>query len=549
MTRLIHMDLLDMETSSRGFFVTGEVKFLEPYNQSTARIGSNLNRLSQAVSGDSGTQEIMVQLLPAISEFQELLHTEIDSVQSKGKTEITPAELSNQKQHMDHLRHLLDALLQVRFSELQQRLSESHEKDNDFIYTLIMGTVLAVGGMLITTLIMLSLTAKSRAAEEEARESKERFFTVMNGVNDGLFDFEYENRTIYYSPAYKAMLGYTEEEHPNTLETFKNLIHPDDSEKVFEVSRRYRMREIPNYVNVFRMLHKDGSWHWILSRGVGIWNKNGEMTRLIGTHTDITVQKNREEDLRQLNLDLEGFTYIASHDLRSPLVNLKGFAGELEFTLKNVRPLLERIEETLNDEEKKLMKESFDKEIPEALNFIKKSVEKMDLLTSAVLDLSRIGMREFRPEPIDTNEVIKRCIDNLAYEITQKGTEVVCGTLPTIVCDRVAVEQIFGNLLDNAVKYLAPERKGKIEISSQTIGRSAVFSVKDNGRGITEADQNKVFEIFRRARNTGNVRGLGMGMAHVKATLRKIGGNITLESQVGAGTTFYVRLPLKNETN
>jgi signal transduction histidine kinase len=117
--------------------------------------------------------------------------------------------------------------------------------------------------------------------------------------------------------------------------------------------------------------------------------------------------------------------------------------------------------------------------------------------------------------------------------------------LPVILSDAVALEQIFSNLLDNAIKYLEPSRKGSIAISFEILSDEITFSVRDNGRGIEGPDRHKVFEIFRRARNVGDERGLGMGLAYVKTTLRKMGGVIWFESGIESGTVFYFRLPLK----
>ena len=117
--------------------------------------------------------------------------------------------------------------------------------------------------------------------------------------------------------------------------------------------------------------------------------------------------------------------------------------------------------------------------------------------------------------------------------------------MPVLMTDAVALEQIFSNLLDNAVKYLTGERDGEIEIGCRETARDHIFYLRDNGRGIDTADSDRVFNIFRRARNAGDVRGLGIGMAYVKASLRKMSGSIWFESALGVGTTFYVSLPKK----
>ena len=267
------------------------------------------------------------------------------------------------------------------------------------------------------------------------------------------------------------------------------------------------------------------------------------MTRLIGTHTDITEQKKREERLSQLNDEMETFTYIASHDLRSPLVNLRGFARELRQAVDSIKPVTERMMGQLLEDERTILKRALEDDIPEALRFIESATQRMDTLTTAVLDLSRIGRREYSNEVVDVEAIVQKCLNALNYEISLGGTKVTCEELPVVMSDPLALEQVFSNLLDNAVKYLDPARPGEISITVRETSSDIIFAVQDNGRGIAEYDRQKVFEIFRRARNTGDVRGLGMGMAFVKATVQKLGGAIWCDSHLGSGTTFYVRLP------
>jgi signal transduction histidine kinase len=281
----------------------------------------------------------------------------------------------------------------------------------------------------------------------------------------------------------------------------------------------------------------------MMARGIATWDRFGQIRTMIGTHTDITEQKNREEELRQLNADMEAFTYITSHDMRSPLVNLKGFSHELALAVQEVDDLLEPQKKTLGTEAWARLEHILRKDIPEALGFIGNAVDRMDTLTTAILDLSRIGKFVYRDELVDAQAIFDKCLGAQSYEISNKKVEVTVKPLPELVTDPIALEQVFSNLLDNAVKYLKPGEPGRIEMSCQETSRDYVFIIRDNGRGIDAEDSDRVFNIFRRARNTGDVRGLGLGMAFVKATLRKMNGAIWFESQLNVGTAFHVSLP------
>jgi len=542
--RMVLIDVLNMETGMRGYLLTAQRQFLQPYNESQIWLDSETAELKDLVKDDGPIKNQTDGLFYEIRAFRALLGAEEKLLQRQGRSAVTSHILTQQKKAMDHLRQSFQNFIQPAQNNLKIQTDNLQWKQHEFIFVLIVGTISVIGAMSLLMIALLSLSARQRKAEEENQALEERFRIVMKGINDGLFDYDIQNKKIYFSPTYKAMLGYEDEEMSNTLEALNDHLHPDDITKKWDTLQRYQDREIHTYTNYFRMRHKDGSWRWVLARGIGIWDKNNCMTRLIGTHTDVTVQKKREEELRELNTDLENFAYIASHDLRAPLVNLKGFAGEMEHTLGIVKPLLKRAETSLSPKEKEICAQAFDQEFPEALKFIQKSVEKMDILTNAVLDLSRIGRRDFVLQPVNLQAIAERCLDTLAYELAQKDVDISINNLPIIVSDPMALEQALSNLLDNAIKYLVPGKKGKIIISSEIQANEIIISIRDNGRGIGQLDQNKVFEIFRRARNVGEERGVGMGLAYVKAILRKLSGVIWFESQLGEGTVFYIRLPL-----
>lgn len=244
------------------------------------------------------------------------------------------------------------------------------------------------------------------------------------------------------------------------------------------------------------------------------------------------------EELKLSNEELETFTYIASHDLRSPLLNLKGFSVELEDSLRSLAPILEKIVPQLSDEEIEIINSEVKVNIPKALDFISNSVEKMDRLTGAIMKLSQLGRRELVFEEIETFTLVSKCVKALNYGIEKLKCQVHIEEMPNIFGDRMAIEQIFGNLLDNAVKFLSSKRKGKISISFREDPAHYIFSVQDNGRGINQEDHHKVFEIFRRAENVDEIPGEGMGMSYVRALVKRHGGNIWFKSIPGQGTTF-----------
>jgi signal transduction histidine kinase len=248
-----------------------------------------------------------------------------------------------------------------------------------------------------------------------------------------------------------------------------------------------------------------------------------------------------------VNEELKSFAYIVSHDLRAPLVNIRGFSEELVHGIRELGPLLENHLHGYPEKERSKFSEVVKKDIPEALKFIGASVSRMDSLISAILNLSRAGRRKLNPETVKTDELVRGILETLAHQIESRGITVEVGALADLVADRTAMEQIFGNLLDNAVKYLEPGRPGRIEIESDRSGREVVFRVRDNGRGIAGEDIPKAFEVFRRV-GRQDVPGEGMGLSYVRALVRHLGGRIWCESTPGVGTTFSFSMPAVAES-
>ena len=249
----------------------------------------------------------------------------------------------------------------------------------------------------------------------------------------------------------------------------------------------------------------------------------------------------RTTELTESNEEIQRFAYIVSHDLRAPLVNVMGFTSELE-ALK--QDLLTAGTKPASDP----YRATVEREFGESIAFIKAAIDRMEGLIAAILRLSREGRRTFRPETIQTSLLVAGLADAQRHQTDEAGaTVVVADDLPPLVADQVALEQIFGNLIDNAIKYRDPTRPCRIEVIGETIGTRARISVRDNGRGIAEHDHKRVFELFRRS-GEQNRPGEGIGLAHVQTLVRSMGGRITLASELGKGTTFTVILPLAPKT-
>lgn len=271
---------------------------------------------------------------------------------------------------------------------------------------------------------------------------------------------------------------------------------------------------------------------------------NGMCDELGKSRQEIVSARDRSEqaaqELQESNDELRNFTYIFFHDLREPLVNLKGFTGELQANLAEATELLRESAERLAERVRERLTIVLQQEAPEALHFIDTSVHQMDLLFNAILTMSRLGRRKLKPETLDMTELVQ----SAAAAHVQQAAKLTIGPLPSLVADRTSMKLIIGHLLDNAMKYLQPGRPGEIAVSAEPGNEAITFHIRDNGRGIAHEDLSKIFDIFRRA-GRQDVAGEGMGLAYVKTLVRRHGGRLWCVSELGVGSTFSFSIPQK----
>lgn len=254
--------------------------------------------------------------------------------------------------------------------------------------------------------------------------------------------------------------------------------------------------------------------------------------------------RERTADLTRANEEIQRFAYIVSHDLRSPLVNVLGFTAELESAAQSLGAMVDRVEGAaptlLSDDARMAARE----DLPEAIGFIRSSTQKMDRLINAILKLAREGRRAMVAEPIDLNLMVGEIAQSMHHRLDALGATIsVPAPLPTLVSDRIAIDQMLSNLIENAVKYLHPGRPGRIVVTSAQRGNQLLLSIADNGRGIDPRDHQRIFDLFRRS-GVQDQPGEGIGLAHVRALAYRLGGKIDVESVLGEGATFRITLPM-----
>ncbi|MFZ2641270.1 MAG: PAS domain S-box protein [Verrucomicrobiia bacterium] len=262
---------------------------------------------------------------------------------------------------------------------------------------------------------------------------------------------------------------------------------------------------------------------------------------------DITDRKRAEQEMGRLNADmahknreLQNILFAASHDLRSPLLNIHGFGKRLEDACAELRKVVDQPDAGAAELQKiaPLIREG----MPKALGFIRSGAARMDTLISGMLRLSRLGRVEMRFELLDIAKLVAEVVNSMASEIQSAGGTVCAVSLPACHGDAVLISQVFANLIENAIKYRDPARPIRVEVSGCIKDADALYCVADNGIGVAAADQERIWNLFCRL-NPAATDGEGLGLNLVRRIVERHNGRVWVESVPGTGSKFYVALP------
>jgi PAS domain S-box-containing protein len=391
-------------------------------------------------------------------------------------------------------------------------------------------------GMFVGTLGLTFDITERKRAEEALKESEERYRNLYKNATVGLMTTTIDDGKILICNETMARIaGYdSPEDFVSRGSILDNYAETTRRDEFLEVLRR------DGRVDDFEIegVRKDGSHYWVLVSS----RIFPELNRIESCEVDITDRKVAEQEREEAQEDLKRFVYIVSHDLRTPLINMRGFARELRRSQNTIRSTVDKALPQLEENERTDLVRAFEEDVPEALDFLDYSATHMDRMISGILRLSRLGHRTLTFEPADMNEIIDRTLKALSYQIEQNGIQVTQRQLPEIVADVSSMELVIENLVGNAVTYLDPERPGRIEIWGEKSPRWTTYHVKDNGRGIAGPDVPKIYDLFVRAGDQ-TVKGEGMGLAYVKSVIQRHDGRIWCVSELDVGTTFSFAIP------
>ena len=371
--------------------------------------------------------------------------------------------------------------------------------------------------------VVVSNISKRRRAEEALRESEERYRTLVENVGEGIGFVNSEEQFAFANVAAEDVFGVP----PSGL--LGRSLHKFAGPEQFGMIREqtYRRRAGEKSVYEIEISRPDGEKRNLLITAVPQFDSRGKFMGTFGVFRDITERKRAEEavrrkakELQEKNDELNRFTYAVSHDLKSPLVTILTFQGQLEQDLRSQDAA--RIEMDLG--------------------YIRNAADKMSRLLDELLRLSRVGRMMNPSEEAPLQAVVKEALDLVAGRITARGVRVDLTEEPVVVTgDRTRLVEVFMNLVDNAAKFMGDQPAPRVEIGVEQVGEELALFVRDNGIGIDPRLQPMLFGLFHKL-DPGS-EGTGIGLALVRRIVEVHGGRIWVDSEgPGKGTTFRFTL-------
>jgi len=401
----------------------------------------------------------------------------------------------------------------------------------------------------------------------------ERLGDILDIAEDAIITVTLDRQVVFFNRGAARVFGYLPAEilgkklemllperyqaaHPEQVQSFAHgpEISRTMAHRRLVFGRRRDGREFPAEVTISRLesggetlltaIVRDGTARKQYEDK--ILKMNQELEDRVRARTAELAERNLQ--LAQKNEENEMFVYSVSHDLRSPLVNLEGFSDELLHGIRELESALknDEVPESVRREVEKLLQN----DMRESIAFIRTAVSRLSRIIDALLRLSRAGRVVYQMQPLDVGLIVRRVVDALHSTIAERRAEVAIAALPPAVGDATAVEQVFANLIGNALNYLDSSRPGHVEIGcrdnhpapdgSIDPNRHTYF-VKDNGLGIPADHQRKLFQAFQRL-NPNHADGEGIGLAIIRRMIERLGGRIWVESEPHKGATFYFTL-------
>jgi PAS domain S-box-containing protein len=533
--------VLSMQTSTRGFVLTGDESVLIPFRGGLRTVGSSLEQLRPLIQDNQHLVDRYDRLQPLVEQATEIMQSRIRARRERGLESVaeTSAFLSGQKA-VEEVRTLVLEMEKDERNLLTERLGETRSAVRATILAMVCGGIFAVAFISGSGWLVRRDFRQRIRAEDSLRKSQRMFERLFDNAPDAILEVNRTGHIVRANKQAEELFRWSSAQMNG--KSFEQIL-PERSGSGGRLQAYFidpRTRVMGTGLELAGR-RKDGSEFpvdVILSP-----HETDEGVHSLAVVRDIATRRANEEKIRTLNMDLqlqnarleiankelESFSYSVSHDLRAPLRHIDGFAGLL----------LKHVEGHLDDKARRY------------ISVISSSAQRMGQLIDDLLTFSRMGRAQLQSTDVDHDQLVANIIREGAFSHSQ-SIKWSMQPLPRVRADAAMLRQVWFNLIDNAVKYSARSNPAQIEIGSRVDPEAQgehIFFVRDNGVGFDMKYAVKLFGVFQRLHADSDFEGTGIGLANVRRIVTRHGGRTWAESEVGRGSTFYFSLPVSNGQN
>jgi PAS domain S-box-containing protein len=523
--------LLDAETGTRGYIISRNPTFLEPYNQALVNLPTIINRFDKTILDEPQKKEFQqIQILA--NQNINILEKRIQEVERKKQLGIqspqTDILLLQNKNVMDDIRDAIAVFQEDELRKLglhRQKLNSTRRKNN---IVLLMAVGVSIFSYVGAIYLFSKLDWQLEGQQLQLKEKKSLLEGIMGNVVDGIITLDKRDRIDSFNQAAATMFGYQSEEVIG-----KNI------EVLISQSKEFQKSQLNTNISA---MHQGLAISAFGIRGVGanfpieisisdLHDGNGKMVIVRDITERTQAREKLEANLQELsrlslllantnqalterNQELDSFAYIASHDLKAPLRGIANLSQWLEEDIKN----------------------DLTSENQHQFELLRKRVYRMEALIDGLLEYSRVGRVQTASEEVDVSKLLAEIIDSL-NPLPTFNIE-IASEMPVFMTKKLLLRQVFANLISNAIKH-HPRNHGHIKISVEEKKELYKFIVSDDGAGIDPKNQEKIFTIFQTLQSRDKKENTGVGLSIVKKIVESEGGKINLDSELGKGATFY----------
>jgi len=524
-------EVLNIETTSRGFALTGSEEFLAPFYKAKKELDKHLKYVNRFAAENAKRKNDYAKIEKEIAAKIQLSERIIELRRTNNWTPSLATEIKAANNVMEVIKQSMEKLQKEEMELLANRELSHIQWLRLFNWAMVISLFFMFVILVTSAYNIFNNFRFRKIAERDLAESKQVLQSIIDNTTTVIFTKDENGKFLMVNKQFEKIMGLPASEIVGKKDSD---FYPADAIEQYRIAdnKVFKNGETVEAVETATMQGKEATY---LAIKFPLYDENGKIYALCGMSADITERKKAEEKILELNTtleanvfrlnninrELEAFTYSVSHDLRAPLRAINGFAA-----------LLGNKTTTKGDEE-----------ILRIVNIIKDSSQQMGQLIDDLLAFSRIGRYKPKLEETDMRELADMVLQQLTIDYPLQKISLNIKGVEPITCDPSLIKQVWVNLISNALKYSAQKEVQNIEIGSRKNNNEVVYYIKDNGAGFDMRYYDKLFGIFQRLHSNNDFEGTGVGLAIVHRIVKRHSGRVWAEGEVNNGATFYFSLP------